>query len=91
MLAYSRHFPHNLNTNCYHLQSNWQMHNDPTHHRKQAPAHSISAPSAADAAVLTGRLKSHDLFAHAREVEIEHAGRVYTLRLTQQNKLILTA
>ncbi len=37
------------------------------------------------------RLQSQQLFAQAREVEIEHAGRVYTLRLTQLNKLILTA
>jgi hemin uptake protein HemP len=26
-----------------------------------------------------------------REVEIEHAGRIYRLRITQLNKLILTA
>lgn len=37
------------------------------------------------------RLQSKDLFRHAREVEIEHDGRIYTLRLTQLNKLILTA
>lgn len=39
----------------------------------------------------TKRIKSQDLFQQAREVEIEHAGRIYTLRLTQLNKLILTA
>lgn len=37
------------------------------------------------------RLRSEDLFRQAREVEIEHQGRVYRLRLTQLNKLILTA
>lgn len=37
------------------------------------------------------RLQSEDLFRHVREVEIEHDGRIYTLRLTQFNKLILTA
>lgn len=37
------------------------------------------------------RLRSEDLFRQAREVEIEHQGRIYRLRLTQLNKLILTA
>jgi hemin uptake protein HemP len=39
----------------------------------------------------TVRLRSEDLFRHQREVEIEHDGRIYRLRLTQLNKLILTA
>jgi hemin uptake protein HemP len=42
----------------------------------------------ADTAV---RLQSRDLFRHGREVEIAHDGRIYRLRLTQLNKLILTA
>jgi len=37
------------------------------------------------------RIKSEDLFQQRREVEIEHQGRIYRLRLTQLNKLILTA
>lgn len=37
------------------------------------------------------RMKSQDLFRQKREVEIEHDGRIYRLRLTQMNKLILTA
>ena len=37
------------------------------------------------------RIKSQDLFQQMREVEIEHDGRIYRLRLTQLNKLILTA
>jgi hemin uptake protein HemP len=37
------------------------------------------------------RFKSEDLFRHQREVEIDHDGRIYRLRLTQLNKLILTA
>lgn len=37
------------------------------------------------------RLKSQDLFKNMRELEIEHGGRIYKLRLTQLNKLILTA
>ena len=37
------------------------------------------------------RLRSEDLFQQLREVEIDHEGRIYRLRLTQLNKLILTA
>jgi hemin uptake protein HemP len=37
------------------------------------------------------RISSQELFRQGREVEIEHAGRIYRLRLTQLNKLILTA
>jgi hemin uptake protein HemP len=37
------------------------------------------------------RLNSHDLLQQARAVEIEHDGKIYELRLTRLNKLILTA
>jgi hemin uptake protein HemP len=37
------------------------------------------------------RIKSSDLFQQMRELEIDHGGRIYKLRLTQLNKLILTA
>jgi hemin uptake protein HemP len=37
------------------------------------------------------RLTSHDLLKQARAIEIEHDGRIYELRLTRLNKLILTA
>jgi hemin uptake protein HemP len=37
------------------------------------------------------RIKSNELFKHGREVEIDHEGRIYRLRVTQLNKLILTA
>lgn len=37
------------------------------------------------------RIKSRDLLQQTREIEIEHDGRIYRLRLTQSNKLILTA
>jgi hemin uptake protein HemP len=37
------------------------------------------------------RINSSDLFREMREVEIAHGGRIYRLRLTQLNKLILTA
>ncbi len=37
------------------------------------------------------RIKLADLLRHMREIEIDHDGRIYRLRLTQANKLILTA
>jgi hemin uptake protein HemP len=37
------------------------------------------------------RIKVADLLAHWREIEIDHDGKIYRLRLTQLNKLILTA
>jgi hemin uptake protein HemP len=37
------------------------------------------------------RIRSEDLLQCMREVEIDHQGRIYRLRLTQLNKLILTA
>jgi hemin uptake protein HemP len=46
-----------------------------------------STPSTAG----TRRISSAELFAGAREIEIEHNGRRYQLRITQTGKLILTA
>lgn len=37
------------------------------------------------------RITSAELFSGAREVVIEHDGRLYQLRITQNGKLILTA
>lgn len=37
------------------------------------------------------RISSRELFQQMRELEIDHGGRIYKLRLTQLNKLILTA
>jgi hemin uptake protein HemP len=39
----------------------------------------------------TSRLRLKDLLKERREIEIDHGGRIYRLRLTQANKLILTA
>jgi hemin uptake protein HemP len=36
------------------------------------------------------RLNSRDLFAGAKEITISHGDEIYRLRLTAQNKLILT-
>ncbi|MFZ6760019.1 hemin uptake protein HemP [Undibacterium sp. Ji50W] len=48
-------------------------------------------PIAAQQQKLIPRLKSADLMQQKREVEIDHEGRIYRLRITQLNKLILTA
>ncbi len=40
--------------------------------------------------VLDNRIDSKELFSAAREVTIAHGEEVYRLRLTSQNKLILT-
>ena len=41
-------------------------------------------------AIVDHRIDSRDLFVATREVTIAHGGDVYRLRLTAQNKLILT-
>lgn len=60
--------------------------------RLQKTAASAAEPAdGAGARKEVARFRSEDLFRQAREVEIEHQGRIYRLRLTQLNKLILTA
>lgn len=39
----------------------------------------------------TARVQLQDLLQQRREIEIDHDGKIYRLRLTQANKLILTA
>ncbi len=52
----------------------------------------VSPPLSADGAAgpAPRRLQSRDLLGQDRELEIEHAGQLYRLRLTQLGKLILT-
>ena len=40
--------------------------------------------------LVADRLESRDLFVGTREITIGHSGETYRLRLTSQNKLILT-
>ena len=48
--------------------------------------------TAAEAAPAAPRhIRSEELFAGAREIVIEHHGRLYRMRITQNGKLILTA
>ena len=56
----------------------------------ETPGTVFASASSSDANSLI-RIKSQDLFQLKREIEIEHAGRIYRLQLTQSNKLILTA
>lgn len=54
-----------------------------------------AGPQAADAspravALANGRIDSRELFIGTREILIAHGGDLYRLRLTAQNKLILT-
>lgn len=62
---------------------------DPAH--REAKAEMPSALRDSDAVQPVTRINSRDLFRQMREVEIAHEGRIYRLRLTQLNKLILTA
>jgi hemin uptake protein HemP len=55
------------------------------------PAAVDSTPAPLTQPVEPPRLTSQQLFQHGRALEILHEGRVYELRLTRLNKLILTA
>ncbi len=60
----------------------------------QTPANQIAKPAAGarqPQPTAVRRLTTAGLMQDQREVEIEHAGRIYRLRITQLNKLILTA
>ncbi|MFZ4878316.1 hemin uptake protein HemP [Janthinobacterium sp. Mn2066] len=54
-------------------------------------ATSIHARPLASMAQPARRITSEALLQQGREVEIEHSGKIYRLRVTQLNKLILTA
>lgn len=55
------------------------------------PAQKVVSAAAVPVAGALRRIKSQDLLRDMREIEIDHDGRIYKLRLTQLNKLILTA
>lgn len=57
--------------------------------RELPPSSRPVAPPRAPAAAVR-RIQSRDLLGAGAEVEIEHAGHVYRLRLTSLGKLILT-
>ena len=85
----------NFNTNRSHLLKGRGMANPKSSDRdaagSAATAETIAATAPARSVREVRRLKSEELFQQRNEVEIEHGGRIYRLRLKQLNKLILTA
>jgi hemin uptake protein HemP len=65
------------------------MTNDPA--RSRAAAKSADPSNGGTERSTPRRITSRDLLAGARELLIEHDGRHYVLRITQNGKLILTA
>ena len=55
-----------------------------------APAHQATATAERRVMVAGTRIDSRELFADQRELLITHGDDIYRLRLTFQNKLILT-
>ena len=55
-----------------------------------APAHQATAAAERHVMVAGTRIDSRELFADQRELLIAHGDDIYRLRLTFQNKLILT-
>ena len=58
---------------------------------RPTPTASAASTPAAAAPSQPLRLNSQDLLRQARAVQIEHDGKIYELRVTRLNKLILTA
>jgi hemin uptake protein HemP len=55
------------------------------------PKHAATSPPTARSVAMSGnRINSRELFAAEREIIIAHGEENYRLRLTSQNKLILT-
>ena len=54
------------------------------------PADGAAASATRRIAVNGNRIESRDLFATEREIMIVHGEHIYRMRLTSQNKLILT-
>ncbi len=55
------------------------------------PSTRENAKTVTDEPSSTARVRLQDLLQQKREIEIDHGGKIYRLRLTQANKLILTA
>ncbi len=62
--------------------------------RDDGPVRSVAenrhTPDKRPVFILDNRIDSKELFSAAREVTIAHGEEIYRLRLTSQNKLILT-
>ncbi len=58
--------------------------------RSNSAGKANTATAARQIPMLANRIASQDLFADGREITIAHGDELYRLRLTAQNKLILT-
>lgn len=77
------------------LDNHSHYHNNANHSRYQAtnmttPIKPPSPPASPASTAERPRLASESLLRGASAVEIEHAGQRYLLRVTRENKLILT-
>jgi hemin uptake protein HemP len=63
---------------------------DKINREDESGSHQSTSPSPRMISVAGHKIDSRDLFIGTREVIIHHGGEVYRLRLTGQNKLILT-
>jgi len=63
---------------------------DKTDRGAESGSSQSTSPSARVISIAGHKIDSRDLFIGTREVIIHHGGDVYRLRLTGQNKLILT-
>jgi len=63
----------------------------PAHTAQGSALSPTHLPTGVQAIAVVKRISSAGLMEGGREVEIEHSGRIYRLRITQLNKLILTA
>ena len=68
-----------------------RIYEKPTMSLPNTPQPSHQTAPLAEATAPVKRIKSQELFMQMRELEIDHEGRIYHLRMTQHNKLILTA
>ena len=62
------------------------MHDEP-----KAPAASPRDEQAPEPVAAPRKISSSELFNGSREIVIEHGDRIYRMRITQNDKLILTA
>ncbi|MET0661118.1 MAG: hemin uptake protein HemP [Steroidobacteraceae bacterium] len=58
--------------------------------RAENPAAGASVTRARKSSTSSGPIRSRELFGTGRQLVIEHSGHLYHLRITQNNKLILT-
>jgi hemin uptake protein HemP len=63
---------------------------DKINRENESGSHQSTSPNPRMISVAGHKIDSRDLFIGTREVIIHHGGEVYRLRLTGQNKLILT-